>query len=200
MGKKLFAWIGCLLIPACASTWTLVSEKNDHVQLDQISLNIPSGWMLYNNHDNNYTAIINGRRIDQKVQRVVITRNGLNLDFIDILEFDGNNAFPSLEKSADTTALPSELAELLIAEQKTKLGMDSIQIVKNEPVMIAGRKGFLVRLRFKNKSGLQIEQLIYGFVMKDKFYTFKFRAPSLHYFGAGLPDFENLIASVTLNI
>jgi hypothetical protein len=155
--------------------------------------------MLYNNHYNNYTAIINGSRIDQKVKRVVATRDGLNLDFVDILQFDVNKAFPSLGKSVNTSTLPSELAELLIAEQKIKLGMDSIQIVKNEPVIIADRKGFLVQLRFKNKSGLQIEQLTYGFVTTGKFYTFKFRAPSLHFFGASLPDFENLIESVRLN-
>ena len=187
-----------LLVSACASTWTLVNEKNNYVQLDEISFTLPSGWVLYNNHYNNYKALVNGSRVDQEIKRVVVTRNGLNLDFIDILQFDVGNAFPSLGKAVDSETLPSEMAELLIAEHKITLGIDNLQLVKNEPVVIAGQKGVLVRFRFKNRSGLQLEQLVFCFATKDYFYLFKFRAPSLHYYEASVPDFFGLVDSVIL--
>ncbi len=200
MNKKLLALVCCmLLISACAPTWTLVNEKNNHLQLDQVSFTMPIDWVLYNNHYNSYTALINGSRVDQEVKRVVATRNGLNLDIIDILQFNANNAFPSVGKAVNNSTLPSELAELLIAEQKITLGIDYAQVVKSEPVMIVGRKGFVVQFRMKNKSGLQIDQLVYGFVSSEYFYTFKFRAASLHYFQESLPDFENLIESLRLS-
>jgi hypothetical protein len=198
IGKKLLVTACCFFVSACASTWTLVNEENKQVKLDQITLKIPDNWVFYNNHYNNYTAIKNGSSIDLNIKRVVVTRNGLTLDFIDILQFNLANAFPSLGKSAHKSMLPSELAELFIAEQKIMLGIDYVQIVKNEPVAIADQQGFLVQLRFKNKNGLQIEQLVYGFATMNSYYTFKFTAPSLHYFDTNLPEFEALIASVKL--
>ena len=201
MMKKIISALAFgILVSSCASSWTLVSKENTHIRLSRLSLTIPDGWVFYNNHFNEYTAVVNGHRVDKKVKRVVVTRDGLNLDVIDIIEFDSDNAFPSLErKSVQKSTLPSELAELFIAEQKTTLGINNLQVVKSEPVIVAGQKGFSVRLRFKSKSGLQMEQVACGILTANKFYTFKFTAPSLYYFETNLPEFETLVKSVTVN-
>ncbi len=185
-----------VLMVACSPAWTLVNDTNNRVHLNDIAFSLPKQWMLYNDHDNNYTSINNGNRKDNLVRRVVLSRNGLNLDYIDIIEFNAESAFPSIERPAHQDLLPSELAELFIAEQKTTLGIDHVEVLDSQPVVIAGRDGFMVQLQFKNRAGLELQQRTYGFTTADRYYAFYYRAPSLHYFANSLPEFERLIASV----
>ena len=192
--------IACaVLISACASKWTLVGNENETVRLSQVTFKIPLHWVLYNNHFNEYTAVVNGKPVDNKVKRVIVSRDGLNLNIIDIIEFKREKAFPSINKAVHDSTLPSEMAELFIAEQEATLGIDNLQILTNEPATVAGQKGFTVHFRYKTQTGLQKEQVVYGFSTPNKFYIFKFFAPSLHYFETNSPEFEALIKSIKLN-
>ena len=200
MKIKLWIILVCVLATACNPAWTLVGSTNSRVQLNDIAFSLPEQWVLYNDHDNSYTSINNGNRTDNSVRRVVLSRNGLNLDYIDIIEFSAVSAFPSIERPARKDLLPSELAELFIAEQKITLGIDQVEVMHSQPVVIEGRDGFMVQLQFKNRAGLELQQKTYGFATTGHYYAFNFRAPSLHYFDNSVSEFERLIASVRLKL
>jgi len=190
--------ITCLLSVACTPTWKYIDDKPKLVKLDRVSFSVPKNWVFFNDHNNTYAVRDHGKNIKTKVERILMTKNGFSLDVVDIIKFELNKAFPNINKKADETLLISELAELWIAEQKVALRIEVIEILKNQPINFEKQQGFLVHYRYNDAMGKTIENLSYGFVTKEYFYTFTYQAPSLHFFDASLSDFKGLISSISL--
>ncbi len=115
------------------------------------------------------------------VDRIALTRDGFPLQDMDFIRFDAKYAMPHLRKPYTSNMLPSEVADLWIADLK-KSGMSALKVHGNEPATIGGNAGFKLHLSHKNARGLQIERLVYGFGHKSGVYILSYEAPSIHYF------------------
>ncbi|MFV2058983.1 MAG: hypothetical protein ACC707_21190 [Thiohalomonadales bacterium] len=188
----------CLLVSACQSTWTPITEENAEIQLGHLHFTTARNWMIYNDHFNNYGGTANAKFKDNSLQRIMLSKNGFGLDIIDIIRFNAKRAFPSLKRGLPRGRLPIELVELYIAEQKALTGVSIFTITRNEPREIAKQEGFLLQFHYRNSAGLFIEQMTYGFADGDYFYVLSFRAPSLHFFDAGIKDFVRLLDDIKL--
>ena len=176
----------CLLalsLAGCAATWVRVDDADRRYSGEHYSVTLPAGWMRSEIGDS-----------------LVLSRDGLDLQRIVIEYRPHEKAFEEIEKASSSGMLPSELAELTIAELKASQeeGLPSLEILDNRPVVLAGHTGYALHLRFKTDAGLRIEVLLRGFVDEHGMYQLMYRAPTLHYFGRDREVYESVTASLQL--
>lgn len=172
-----------LLLSGCAATWVKVDGAGRHYQDEHYSATLPVGWLRLKSDDS-----------------LILSKDGILLQHI-IIEFRPHaKAFEKIEKESSSTMLPSELAELTIAELKASQdeGLPSLEIIRNAPVELAGHTGFGIHLRYKTDAGLRMEILLRGLVDENGFYLAKYSAPTLHYFERDRSAYESLTESLKL--
>jgi len=131
---------------------------------------------------------------------LTLSKDGILLQVISIQYRPHKNAFAKIEKDSSTTMLPSELAQLAIAELKASQddSLPSLEILRNAPVELAGHTGFDIHLRYKTDAGLRMDMVMRGVVDGSGFYLLKYSAPTLHYFERDRQTFETLTESLQL--
>lgn len=169
------------LVSACA-TWVRLEEPHVVAPDKSFTVEVPVGWV----------------RAAMVSDKVLITRDGTGVQFIRVGKREHKEAFPKIKKSTTAEMLPTELAELVIAEVKSEKNMSGLKILSNTPADIDQRTGFRLHLQMKNQDGLRYEVVVYGLVDKGGFYELTFRAPTLHYFQRDLPAFEQAVKSFRL--
>lgn len=166
-------------LAGCAS-WEAIESGNANLKEDGYEITLPSGWV----------------RVMYETQEVILTREGVMLQQIAVKSVPHKKAFPRLKKAAGEKLLPSELAELQIAETKRSSQVESnLEVMENEPAQIGGRTGFRVRLRFVTPRGLPFEQLLYGVCDGKNYYLMGLQAPGFYYFDAHREEFERMVAT-----
>jgi hypothetical protein len=161
--------------------WSAVDSARPTAKVGSFSIAMPVGWMRLGEEDAN---------------RILLSRDGVNLQIIEIVCAKGDNAFPRLKRSIPSSVLVSELAELQLAEMRASPGMDNLEVVKNEPATIADKSSYMLHVRYKNARGLRYERIVYGFVEADSYYTLTYQAPTLHYFARDRGQFDDLLRSL----
>jgi hypothetical protein len=183
MKKTLFIVMAMMaMLTACVPFWTHLASPT-LVKDPTYSVELPSDWV---------------RRNQTAKGNVAITHDGMGIQSIFIEQNAHAKAFPNLKKSASPTMLPSELAELQLAELKTFPALSNIEVLKNTPQTVSGLPGFRMHMRFKNVKGLTYEFLWLGVVNAKGYYSLNYRAPSIHYFPKHKPDFEKIVDSFRL--
>jgi hypothetical protein len=183
--RKLFIIALVLLITGCATGPTRVqSDKTEVTAADKsFAVTLPVGWVMQTSPDD----------------ALLLSRDGYLLEYVEIAHRPHAKAFPKLKKSASEPMLPSELAELQIAELKASGELlANLTVIENEPVRLSGREGFRVRAQYKNKRGLPFDLVVWGVADKSGYSTIRYNAPSLYYFDHYLPDVERMVASFRL--
>jgi hypothetical protein len=169
-----------LLLCGCVAPPARVDDPRTDAPDKSYVVDLPVGWI---------------RQADQDKQ-LMASRDGFPLNMIRIERAPLKKAFPLTKKEASESALPSELAELTVAEiRASESEMTAITVVGNEPASISGRDGFRVEVSWRNLRGLEIRAVVYGFADTSGFYALIYRAPKLHYFNKYLPEFERTVAS-----
>ena len=199
MNLQILMLVLCIFCSACAPSWVLVNQNNQNYTVGQLSFQAPIGWVVNNEHNNSYMAMVKGKKVEYKVDRFILSRNGMDLDLISVTRFDLADSFPHIGQIADVTTLPAELAEKYLAEKQIQLELEDLHIIRNAPEIVANNKGFLLQYQTKHYEGLQYDILVYGFAAPSGFYTVVYQAPSLHYFKANLADFNRLLNSLVLS-
>ena len=168
------------LIAGCATTWTRIDDASRNYQGAHYSIMLPVGWMRLESGGN-----------------LLLSKDGIDLQRIIIEYHTHDKAFETLKRTSSATMLPSELAELTIAELKAsqKDDLPSLRVISNAPVDIGGHAGFLLHIGYKTDDGLRIEMLMEGFADADGYYLITYRAPTLHYFARDRAAFEAICAS-----
>ena len=172
-----------LILTGCAATWVKVNDTGKHNQGEHYSVTLPLGWLCLDSNDS-----------------LILSKDGVLLQYISIQYRPHENAFEKIDKNSSSTMLPSELAELTIAEFKAthNEGLPSLEILQNTPVELAGHTGFGIHLRYKTDAGLRIDLLLRGVVDESGFYLVKYSAPTLHYFERDLQTYDSVTASLKL--
>ena len=121
--------------------------------------NVDSGWIVITSYSIHYTKLYE-------------SKDGVLLQLISIQFRQHKNAFEKIEKDSSATLLPSELAELTIAELKATQdeGLPSLEVLRNAPLELVGHTGFDIHLRYKTDAGLRMDMLLRGFADESGFY------------------------------
>ncbi|MDH3934775.1 MAG: hypothetical protein OEU62_06375 [Gammaproteobacteria bacterium] len=172
-----------ILLTGCATSWIKVDDASRRYQADHYSATLPTGWLLFDSKDS-----------------IVLSKDGVLLQYISIQFRLHEKAFEKIEKDSSSTMLPSELAELTIAEFKASQddGLPSMEILHNAPVNLAGHTGFDIHLRYKTDEGLRVDTLLRGIVDENGFYLIKYSAPTLHYFERDRQTYNAVAESLRL--
>jgi len=183
ISTRTIALVLALLLSGCAATWVKVDDAGRHYQGEHYSTTLPTGWLRLESDDS-----------------LILSKDGILLQNIIIQFRPHEKAFEKIEKDSSSTMLPSELAELTIAEFKATQGegLPSLEILRNAPVELAGHTGFGIHLRHKTDAGLRVDMLLRGVVDESGFYLIKYSAPTLHYFEHDRQAYESLTESLQL--
>jgi hypothetical protein len=172
------------LLSAC-NTWQRIDESSSVIETDQYRVTMPMGWvqLKVNNH-------------------LLVTRDGPDLQKIEITVSESSKAFAAIEKGSSEELLPSELAELYIADlrKQHKNGLPSLEVLSNAPATVDGHDGFQLMLRYRADNGLFYNQRVTGFAAKDAFYCIFYRAPALHYYALDDTQYDEVLHGFKMKI
>jgi hypothetical protein len=172
-----------LLLSGCAPTWVKVDDSGRNYSGEHYSVTLPGGWLRLESDDS-----------------LILSKDGILLQLISIQFRPHENTFEKIEKDSSANMLPSELAQLAIAELKASQddSLPSLEILRNAPLEIAGRTGFDIHLRYKTDAGLRMDMEMRGVVDANGFYLLKYSAPTLHYFERDWQTYVTLTESLQL--
>lgn len=165
---------GCVAAPA------RVDKPRTEGPDKSYTVDLPTGWIRQYTVDNN----------------LMVSRDGFLLETLAVVRRPLKQAFERTKKDAADTMLPSELAELEIAEIKARDELtEALTVLENEPALVSGKEGFRVRVSYRNPRGLEIQEEVYGVVEKSRLYLLVYRAPRLYYFAKHYPDYQRTVES-----
>lgn len=167
-----------LLLGACTTTWTRLDQPALEGPGGRYRIEAPVGWVRYSLAED----------------RIRITRDGMAIQFIEVALLPPEKVFEKTKRKA-IPDLPSELAELVLAELRGRAGLANLVVVENTPAELAGASGFRVRIRYTNERGAAFERVVTGAPAGSELLLFSYHALSKHFFDRDLPTFEAMIAS-----
>ena len=183
-------------VAGCIATWARVEPDTRVVKNDYYSVTAPVGWMRLEGSVTTSLSVKRGNsQISVPAQRLTLTRDGLNLDRIEVTYLASANAFPHINKELKASMLPPEIAQSYIADIKAAGGLENLKVVSNKPRVIAGEPGFEVLVEYYTPRGLKFQRLTYGFASNSGMYLLWFEAPSIHYFGTYQEVFNRVVTS-----
>ncbi|MFZ5511129.1 MAG: hypothetical protein ACOZCP_13855 [Pseudomonadota bacterium] len=177
--KLLFLVTLVLMLGGCVTTWTRLDQGQVKGPDDKFSVEVPPGWVQFSFNRNS----------------LQITRDGLQIQFIDVALQSPEQQFKRSKKSVGAATLPSELAALVLAELRAGLEPMAVTVLENTPATVAGKPGFKLHVQYRNDRGALFDRLVYGALHEGKVLTFSYHALDTHYFRRDLPVFEKIVAS-----
>ena len=170
----------CLALAGCVPPPARVDSPRLEALDKSYTVELPAGWIRQYTPDKN----------------VVVSRDGFLLETLAVVRRPLKQAFQRTKKDVSETMLPSELAELEIAEIKARDEQTAaLTVLENEPAVVSGEEGFRVRVAYRNPRGLEFHEEVHGVVDKSGLYLLVYRAPRLYYFPKYHPDFQRTVES-----
>jgi len=141
---------------------------------------LPVGWLKF-----------------QLQNTVKASLDGMDIQQLAIKFSKHEKAFEKIEKQSSENMLPSELADLYIANLKAEdeNGLPSLEILSSVPINIQGVNGFELELQFVNNRGLRYQVKVSGFANEKGFFTIHYRAPVLHFYERDKNVYKHVINS-----
>jgi hypothetical protein len=170
-------WLLLLLLAACGP-WT---QAGGVYRTTSYTTELPAGWMRSNT-----------------VDYVLITRDGLFLQYIAIVQRDVDTAFKYTKKKLKRGMMPQEAAEVVLDDLASNTSITNFDIRENRPAKVSGAPAFKAVFTHKDTDGLRYKTVYYGVLKDDVFYGMRYTAPARHYFDADLRTFESVMANFRL--
>jgi major membrane immunogen (membrane-anchored lipoprotein) len=171
-----YIWIIFILVVGCAP-WTQVGGlyKNESYNF---SVELPQGWMRWN-----------------KGEQLFITRDGVSLQYIQIGRMKIEDPLKHTKKKFSKGMLPQEAAEVYLDNLATNSNILNLEVIENIPATIKGIPGFKAVYSYKNKDGLKLKSIHYGFIVGDWLYSINYHAAQRYYFEKDIKTFEKIVES-----
>lgn len=196
--KKVFVIIAlALLTSGCFQPkyWTLTDDMNRVVKSKSFEMSVPENWVRLTEPKTWEQVEIDGENQSMLLETMSVTRDGIDLQLIDITRRYPEVAFPTIKKKSNANMLPPEVADLYVAELRKRSGLERLKVLSNKPAKISGKQAFQLVMQYKNDDGLRIRIVSFGFVDETGFYTISYRAPYLYYYKRDYNAFANLVRS-----
>jgi len=167
-------FILALVLGGCAP-WAMVGGNFEN-PAQNFKAEFPNGW----------------RKFNLAKDDVLITKDGLSLQFIRISRSPIEKELQHTEKKFTKEMLPQEVAEIVIQNFRSNSNIMNQQILTNNPAEIGGYPGFKIVVVFQTKAGLTKQSIIYGFLSGDSYYEILYEAAKRYYFTKDESDFEKV--------
>ncbi len=132
------------------------------------------------------------------VDYLLITRDGLFLQYITIVERDVDSAFRYTKKKLRPGMMPQEAAEVVLDDLGLNTNVTNLEVKENRPAKVSGAPGFKAVFTYRDTDGLRYKTAYYGVLKGERFYGIRYTAPARHYFDTDLRTFESVVASFQL--
>lgn len=129
---------------------------------------------------------------------LILTRDGLPLQFIRIERVSSDRRFTHAEKRVTRGMLPKEVARLEADDLRSAPGVLDFEALENTPATVGGKPGFRLLCAWKTGDGLHLKRLHYGFLDGQWAYRLIYQAAARHYFDRDLAAFERVRESFRL--
>ena len=169
-----------LLIIAGCAPWMKVGGLHTSKPLN-LSAELPDGWMKFKTRKYLY-----------------ITRDGVLLQNIIIERLNIEKSLRHTRKIFTQGMLPQEVAGVILDGMSSDPRALNFEVVENTPARISGYPGFRVVFTYKNKDGLRLKSVFYGFIADEWFYGIRYTAALRHYFDKDFKTFERVLESLQL--
>lgn len=181
MKKFLPSILLLLLLAACAGEWVRVDASSVVHKTDLYRVSLPVDWV--------------SRQVGDTL---VVTRDGPDIQKIILRVSKHEEAFNDIKAQSKSDMLPTELADLFIAELKKEDsdGLPSLTIQSNEPIMLSGRDAFHLHASYRTANGLEYQLLAVGFVTEKYFYAISYTAPTLLFFERSRESYDLVLDSL----
>jgi hypothetical protein len=168
-----------LLLAGCMTPWTKVEESRQTSADGSFAIDAPVGWV----------------RFTMNRDQLLITRDGSTIQFISVALRPHDKAFEKIKRKSDENLLPTELADLTVAELRTQPILQNIEIIDNQPRAVGGRPGFALHLQYRTERGAPFDRVVYGAAFKDGVLFFTYNALHIYYFERDRAVFDQVVAS-----
>ena len=174
----------CLLITiivmGCA-TWVSVKGKYS-MSSQNFEVEIPDGW----------------RRFNLSRDALIITKEGLSLQQINIMRREIDKELPHTKKKLSKEMMPQEVSEVITDNIRSNPNIMNQQFIENAPAQIGGYSGIKIVYIYQTKAGLAKKGVNYCFMFGKWCYEIIYEAPERHYFGKDLSAFNQIVKSFRL--
>jgi len=148
---------------------------------DHFSTQLPDGWMRSRTVDN-----------------LLITHDGLLLQYISIFEREVDAEFKNTKKKLSKGMMPQEAAEVVLDNIASDQNVQNFEIKENKPAKLSGVPAFRAVLTYKDKDGLKYKSVYYGFIKDDRFFGARYTAPARYYFDHDVKTFDKVVQNFRL--
>lgn len=184
MYRILIYMIAAVLLSGCIkSAWTNTTSATYFAQSQNISLELPLGWMISGRDD-----------------ILLVTRDGERLQHILAGVINVDDELSYTKKKFRRGMVPLEQAEVLFDNMASNPNMNAFTVEKKKPARVDGHEAFRADFTFKDGNGLLYRGIQYGFMQNNIFYSIRFVAPNRHFFNRDKAKFEASVKTVKLLI
>ena len=155
--------IGLLIATLAACTpWARVDQSSQlESKRNDYTLELPLGWVKRTADTNDF----------------FVTRDGPALNYIVVNRQPHDRKLPRTKRETRADMLPHEVAELAIAEWKSKESTANLDVLSNTPATLDGKPAVRLHIRYKNDRGLPIERIMIGLVDAKGRLSIQYEAP-----------------------
>jgi hypothetical protein len=146
------------------------------------SVTAPSGWLKL--------AEVNGL--------AVFTRDGAPIQSIVVQQRTHKDFFQLTKQTLAEGALPQEVADAVVAENRAAPGRASLVLMSNEPATIDSQPAFRAHLQYRNNRGAPYEAVLTGFSRQGEIYLISYNALARNFFKRDLEAFDALVKGVKI--
>ncbi|MFZ2508738.1 MAG: hypothetical protein WAW79_09745 [Steroidobacteraceae bacterium] len=184
-GTRVLALLAGMIISMPALAWKLVIDGQPITHKGSgYSIQYPSGW-----------------RYNKFGDETIATRDGPALQMIYVDFRKHKNAFRALKQNSTPDMMPQELAEKIVAEMSTAGSLQNMQVLSDEPTMLAGRPAFRLHLAYRtavDAGSVRYEAMVVGANSPQGLFLVGYRAPVLHYFSRNVEFYDKTLATFTI--
>ena len=138
--------------------------------------NLPTGW----------------RRAAFVQDALVLTRDGLMLQYIRIERVAVGDELTHTKKKFDKRMSPQDVAEVELEEVRSDQRIRNFELVENSQFQVASLPGLKLVYTFKTENGLRLGRVHYGVLVRGWVYRVQYQAPARYYFEKDLATFERV--------
>jgi hypothetical protein len=122
----------------------------------------------------------------------------VNLQFIAVQHIHMDDTLKYTKKKFRKGMLPLEAAEVIIDNISSNQDVLNLEVKENKAAKLCGRHAFRAVMTYKDRDGLKIKSVYYGFMEGEWFYGIRYAAPQRLYFEKDIKTFEKVAASMKL--
>ncbi len=186
-GMRVLVLLAGMAIAAPAMAWKLVMEGQPFTHKGSgYSIQYPAGWR--------YVKMPFG-------DETVATRDGSCMQRIYVDFRKHKKAFRALGKDATPEMMPQELAEKIVAEMEAAGSLQNMQVLSNEPTMLAGRPAFKVHISYRtavDAGSVRYEGIVVGANSPQGIFLVGYGGSVLHYFARDVETYDKTLATFAI--